>query len=401
LKKQLVTMAAAVAIADASAPTAVNLPSIARFNRAYFDFIRAARSCSPAIARTLTQTYGTLDKLSPAYLEHFEAQFPVEDWDADMLAGACGAPPAASSSPWGDRLVFDGISLSELADAAAHKSWTSAALLQHLGALHLFRLLHARGEDDWQTKRVLTLLDSSATPDDGSTTSDSARVELDKDLSAALEALLASVATKNPTADAEQPPPAAGTNPSTTGFTDSDADALLEGTQLGRLAKDISERLDLASLGAETPEGLMGLLSAGGGGSASSPGGGGLSKVIEQVSGVLAEKFQSGEVNHMDLIRDAMTLAGRFASMPSSSGPSGAGSGGLPDLVSMAMRTLGSTAPSSSASASSSGPMADLVAQFAAGLTDFKGSGSGNRGNNRGIDKNRRSGRKGRGRAKK
>lgn len=415
-------MATAVVAVDATVLPATGnsllLPSVARFNRAYFDFIRAARSCSPAIARTLMQNYSTLDKLSPAYLEHFEEQFPSSDWDVTLLSEACDAA-TASGSAWQDRMVFRGILLRDIADAAAHKSWTHEALLQHLGALHLFRLLHARGEDDPQTRQVLALLDRSAVPDDVQADDVHDHGRLDKDLAAALVALVtprhaedrcspgeATASDPNPAAE-----PSAETTTASPGFTESDADALLEGTQLGRLAKDISERLDLASLGAETPEGLMGLLTSGGGPAASAAAGGGsgngLSRVIEQVSGVLAEKFQSGEVNHMDLIRDAVTLAGRFASMPVA-GQSG--NNGLSDLMTMAMRTLGGAGGGPSSSSAGSpfpGPMADLVAQFASGLTDLKGSGSrsnssrSHRSNGGGINKNRRGGRNGRGRGRK
>lgn len=82
---------------------------------------------------------------------------------------------------------------------------------------------------------------------------------------------------------------------------------MFEGTKIGELAKDISEKIDMEKLG--DMSNLSNLFE-------SKDGTNMIGNIIQQVGQTITGKLQSGELNHQDLMSEAMGMMGGFANNP-------------------------------------------------------------------------------------
>ena len=106
----------------------------------------------------------------------------------------------------------------------------------------------------------------------------------------------------------------------------------ISNSQIGSIAKEIAESLDLKGLNLEKPEDIL----SGGNGAL-------IGDLVSKVGSKLQQKFESGAIKQDDLIKEAVSMMGMFGS------GGGAGGGGGMDLFANLMKSMaGNMAPPSS-----------------------------------------------------
>ena len=102
----------------------------------------------------------------------------------------------------------------------------------------------------------------------------------------------------------------------------------ISNSQIGSIAKEIAESLDLKGLNLEKPEDIL----SGGNGAL-------IGDLVSKVGSKLQQKFESGAIKQDDLIKEAVSMMGMFG------GGGGAGGGGM-DLFANLMKSMaGNMAP--------------------------------------------------------
>jgi hypothetical protein len=95
----------------------------------------------------------------------------------------------------------------------------------------------------------------------------------------------------------------------------------IENTKIGSIAKEIASELDLSKLNINKPEDLL-----------SGQNANLIGDLVSKVSAKLQSKFQSNELKHDDLLKEAMGMMGSFGG--------GAGGGGGGDLFANIMKSM-------------------------------------------------------------
>ena len=93
----------------------------------------------------------------------------------------------------------------------------------------------------------------------------------------------------------------------------------MENTQIGSIAREIAESIDLNSLNITKPEDLL-----------SADNGSMIGDLVSKVSSKLQQKFENGSVNQEDLIKEAMSMMSMFGA--------GGGGGGAADIFTNLMK---------------------------------------------------------------
>jgi len=130
--------------------------------------------------------------------------------------------------------------------------------------------------------------------------------------------------------------------PTTGSRSGADVPSSIENTQIGSIAREIAESIDLDSLNIKKPEDLL-----------NAENGSMIGDLVSKVSSKLQQKFENGSVNQEDLIKEAMSMMSMFGGAGAGGGGSG-GMGGMGDMFTNLMKAA-------TASSASSNPTKDRL----------------------------------------
>ena len=313
--------------------------SVAGFNHNYVDLlkaIKAANACRGAIKRHYRkfdhQDEGHLARWSE-WTATFVARF-LEDADAALSDASLGE----------DTRIFEEIYLDQVIDAVPRP-----ALAQYLYALAAMARLHEIDAGDEEVAAVRQHM--AAIGEEGEPGGEPCELTDVKDVRVREIVEAARAAATRHQAPPEMPlPPQVA-----------EQMRKLENTKIGRMAREIS-----ASLGPDALNDPAGLAS-----------------VIGKVGGVMQAKMRSGELDHGELLREAMGMLGSLPSLFGAAGAGGAGGAeGMAEMFQGMMGAFGGQPAAAAAAAPTNGGgdtrarlAAKLAARKAATVTAEEGAG--------------------------
>ena len=276
-------------------PTIMATSAVLGFNQNYVDLlkaIKAAGACRGAIKRH----YRKFDHEDAGHVARWT------EWTAPFVerfledAGAA----LADASLLEDTRVFEEIYLEQVVAALPRH-----ALVQYLYALAAMARLHETGADDAAVAAVrkhMVFLDEDVDAPLDDVADERVRVIV-------LAARAAVAARKSPPEVPDLPPEVA------------EQMRKLENTKIGRMAREIS-----STLGPETLADPAGLAA-----------------VIGKVGGIMQAKMRAGELDHGELLGEAMGMIGSLPSLFGAAGAGGAagGAGGMDGLADMLKGMMG------------------------------------------------------------